>query len=188
MTGLPEHLKILEEWMKSYRAEELFDRHGKFKPELAALAPKGQRRMGMNPHANGGLLLEPLRLPQFRNYAVAVKEPGSPESEATRVLGGYLRDVMKMNMDQRNFRVGGPDETASNRLEALYEATGKTWEASTLPTDENLAMDGRVMEVLSEHMCEGWLEGYLLTGRHGWFSCFISPLPGASGRGRFNTR
>ena len=168
----PEHLKILEEWMKSYRAEELFDRHGKFKPELAALAPKGQRRMGMNPHANGGLLLEPLRLPQFRNYAVAVKEPGSPESEATRVLGGYLRDVMKMNMDQRNFRVVGPDETASNRLEALYEATGKTWEASTLPTDENLAMDGRVMEVLSEHMCEGWLEGYLLTGRHGWFSCY----------------
>ena len=168
----PEHLKILEEWMKSYRAEELFDRHGKFKPELAALAPKGQRRMGMNPHANGGLLLEPLRLPQFRNYAVAVKQPGSPESEATRVLGGYLRDVMKMNMDQRNFRVVGPDETASNRLEALYEATGKTWEATTLPTDENLAMDGRVMEVLSEHMCEGWLEGYLLTGRHGWFSCY----------------
>ena len=168
----PKHLKILEEWMKSYRAEELFDRNGKFKPELAALAPKGQRRMGMNPHANGGLLLEPLRLPQFRNYAVAVKEPGSPESEATRVLGGYLRDVMKMNMDQRNFRVVGPDETASNRLEALYEATGKTWEASTLPTDENLAMDGRVMEVLSEHMCEGWLEGYLLTGRHGWFSCY----------------
>jgi xylulose-5-phosphate/fructose-6-phosphate phosphoketolase len=168
----PEHLKILEEWMKSYRAEELFDRHGKFKPELAALAPKGQRRMGMNPHANGGLLLEPLRLPQFRNYAVAVKQPGSRESEATRVLGGYLRDVMKMNMDQRNFRVVGPDETASNRLEALYEATGKTWEATTLPTDENLAMDGRVMEVLSEHMCEGWLEGYLLTGRHGWFSCY----------------
>src|SRR3984893_13603742 len=168
----PKHLKILEEWMKSYRAEELFDRHGKFKPELAGLAPKGKRRMGMNPHANGGLLLEPLRLPKFRNYAVAVKEPGSPESEATRVLGGYLRDVMKMNMDQRNFRVVGPDETASNRLEALYEATGKTWEASTLPTDENLAMDGRVMEVLSEHMCEGWLEGYLLTGRHGWFSCY----------------
>ena len=115
----PEHLKILEEWMKSYRAEELFDRHGKFKPELAALAPKGQRRMGMNPHANGGLLLEPLRLPQFRNYAVDVKKPGSPESEATRVLGGYLRDVMKLNLDQRNFRVVGPDETASNRLEAL---------------------------------------------------------------------
>ncbi len=168
----PEHLKILEEWMKSYRAEELFDRRGKFKPELAALAPKGQRRMGMNPHANGGLLLQPLHLPQFRNYAVAVKTPGSPETEATRVLGGYLRDVMKMNLDQRNFRVVGPDETASNRLEALYEATGKTWEAATLPTDENLAMDGRVMEVLSEHMCEGWLEGYLLTGRHGWFSCY----------------
>jgi xylulose-5-phosphate/fructose-6-phosphate phosphoketolase len=168
----PEHLKILEKWMKSYRAEELFDRNGKLKPELAALAPKGQRRMGMNPHSNGGLLLEPLRLPQFRDYAIAVKEPGSPEGEATRVLGGYLRDVMKMNLDQRNFRVVGPDETASNRLEALYEATKKTWEAATLPTDENLAMDGRVMEVLSEHMCEGWLEGYLLTGRHGWFSCY----------------
>jgi len=168
----PEHLKILEEWMKSYGPEELFDENGKFKSGLAALAPKGQRRMGMNPHANGGLLLEPLRLPAFRDYAVDVKKHGSPDSEATRILGCYLRDVMKFNLDKRNFRVFGPDETASNRLEALYEVTGKTWEAATLPTDEDLSLDGRVMEVLSEHMCEGWLEGYLLTGRHGWFSCY----------------
>ena len=168
----PEHLKILNDWMKSYRAEELFDRNGKFRPELAALAPKGQRRMGMNPHANGGLLLEPLRLPPFHDYAVEVKKPGVSESEATRVLGGYLRDVMKFNLDTNNFRVFGPDETASNRLEAIYQVTGKTWESATLPTDENLALDGRVMEILSEHMCEGWLEGYLLTGRHGWFSCY----------------
>jgi len=128
--------------------------------------------MGMNPHANGGLVLEPLRLPQFREYAVEVTEPGSPETEATRVLGGYLRDVMKFNLEKRNFRVFGPDETASNRLQAVMEVTGKTWEASTLPIDENLATDGRVMEILSEHMCEGWLEGYLLTGRHGFFSCY----------------
>ena len=168
----PGHLKILEDWMKSYHPEELFDRDGKLKAELAALPPKGRERMGMNPHANGGLLLEPLRLPNFRNYAVDVTKPGTPETEATRVLGGYLRDVMKLNLEKRNFRVVGPDETASNRLEALYEVTGKTWEAATLPTDENLAADGRVMEVLSEHMCEGWLEGYLLTGRHGWFSCY----------------
>src|SRR5580658_4360485 len=168
----PKHLKILEEWMKSYRPEELFDSSGKLNADLAALPPKGQRRMGMNAHANGGLLLEPLHLPSFRNYAVDVKTPGSPESEATRVLGQYLRDVMKLNLHNRNFRVFGPDETASNRLEALYDVTGKTWEAATLPTDENLAPDGRVMEVLSEHMCEGWLEGYLLTGRHGWFSCY----------------
>ncbi len=167
-----EHLKILESWMKSYHPEELFDAEGTLKADLAALPPKGQQRMGMNPHANGGLLLEPLELPQFRSYAVDVKTPGSPESEATRVLGYYLRDVMKLNCDKRNFRVVAPDETASNRLEALYEATGKTWEAATLPTDEYLAVDGRVMEVLSEHMCEGWLEGYLLTGRHGWFSCY----------------
>jgi xylulose-5-phosphate/fructose-6-phosphate phosphoketolase len=172
MREKPEHLKILDDWMKSYHAEELFDGNGKFRAELAALAPKGQRRMGMNPHANGGLLLEPLRLPPFHNYAVEVKKPGSSESEATRVLGGYLRDVMKFNLETKNFRVFGPDETASNRLEAIYEVSGKTWEASTLPTDENLSIDGRVMEVLSEHMCEGWLEGYLLTGRHGWFSCY----------------
>jgi xylulose-5-phosphate/fructose-6-phosphate phosphoketolase len=168
----PKHLKALENWMKSYRAEELFDDEGKLRPELAALAPKGERRMGMNPHANGGLLLAPLHLPPFRDYAIEVKHPGEPETEATRILGRYLRDVMKANLAQRNFRVFGPDETTSNRLNALYEATGKTWEAHTLPTDENLSPDGRVMEVLSEHMCEGWLEGYLLTGRHGFFSCY----------------
>ncbi len=168
----PGHLKILEDWMKSYKPEKLFDDEGKLRAELAELAPKGRRRMGMNPHANGGLVLEPLRLPQFREYAVEVTEPGSPETEATRVLGGYLRDVMKLNLEKRNFRVFGPDETASNRLQAVMEVTGKTWEASTLPIDENLATDGRVMEILSEHMCEGWLEGYLLTGRHGFFSCY----------------
>ncbi len=168
----PEHLKILEEWMRSYKPEELFDANGTLVAELADLPPKGRRRMGTNPHANGGLLLEPLRLPAFRNFAVEVNEPGSPDSEATRVLGKYLREVMRCNLESRNFRVFGPDETASNRLEALFEVTGKTWEASTLPVDENLAIDGRVMEILSEHMCQGWLEGYLLTGRHGFFSCY----------------
>jgi xylulose-5-phosphate/fructose-6-phosphate phosphoketolase len=168
----PEHLKILEEWMWSYRPDQLFNPEGRLKPELAALAPRGVRRMGMNPHANGGLLLEPLRLPEFRNYAVDVKHPGHPEAEATRVLGYYLRDVMKLNLERRNFRIFGPDETASNRLDAVLDVTGKTWEAATLPVDEHLAADGRVMEVLSEHMCEGWLEGYLLTGRHGFFSCY----------------
>jgi xylulose-5-phosphate/fructose-6-phosphate phosphoketolase len=168
----PEHLKMLEAWMKSYRPEELFDGRGKLQAELAALAPKGQRRMGMNPHANGGLLLQPLRLPQFRTYAVEVNTPGNPDTEATAVLGKYLRDVMKSNQEHRNFRVFGPDETASNRLQAILEVTGKTWEGSTLPVDEHLAIDGRVMEILSEHMCEGWLEGYLLTGRHGFFSCY----------------
>ncbi len=168
----PEHLKILEDWMKSYRPQELFDSDGKLRPELAAMAPEGQRRMGMNPHANGGLLLKPLRLPSFRDYAVDVKKPGSPKTEATRALGCFLRDVLRSNLKQRNFRIFGPDETASNRLGAVFEATGKTWEAATLPTDEHLAADGRVMEVLSEHMCQGWLKGYLLTGRHGWFSCY----------------
>jgi xylulose-5-phosphate/fructose-6-phosphate phosphoketolase len=168
----PEHLRILEEWMRSYRPDRLFDLEGRLKPELAALAPKGSRRMGRNPHANGGVLLEPLQLPPFRNYAVDVKHPGQPETEATRILGYYLRDVMKLNLAQRHFRIFGPDETASNRLDAVLEATGKTWEEATLPVDEHLATDGRVMEVLSEHMCEGWLEGYLLTGRHGFFSCY----------------
>jgi xylulose-5-phosphate/fructose-6-phosphate phosphoketolase len=168
----PEHLNILEQWMRSYKPEELFDAHGTLVPELAELPPKGRRRMGMNPHANGGLLLEPLRLPAFRSFAVEVAEPGSPDTEATRVLGKYLREVMKCNLESRNFRVFGPDETASNRLEALLDVTGKTWEASTLPVDEHLAIDGRVMEILSEHMCQGWLEGYLLTGRHGFFSCY----------------
>jgi xylulose-5-phosphate/fructose-6-phosphate phosphoketolase len=168
----PDHLKLLEGWMKSYRPEQLFDSDGRLKPELAALAPNGRRRMGMNPHANGGVLLQSLRLPPFRDYAVKVQRNGHPVAEATRILGRYLRDVMKLNLEQRNFRVFGPDETASNRLDAVLDATGKTWEATTLPVDEHLAADGRVMEVLSEHMCEGWLEGYLLTGRHGFFSCY----------------
>jgi xylulose-5-phosphate/fructose-6-phosphate phosphoketolase len=168
----PGHLKILEDWMRSYKPEELFDAQGTLVPALADLPPKGKRRMGMNPHANGGLLLEPLHLPHFRSYAVEVKTPGEPATEATRVLGSFLRDVMKSNLQAGNFRVFGPDETASNRLEAVMEVTGKTWEASTLPVDEHLAVDGRVMEILSEHMCQGWLEGYLLTGRHGFFSCY----------------
>jgi xylulose-5-phosphate/fructose-6-phosphate phosphoketolase len=169
----PEHLKMLEQWMKSYKPEELFNSDGTLHPDLVTLPPRGQRRMGMNPNANGGLLLEPLRLPNFRDYAVKLGEKrGSPEKEATRVLGHYLRDVMQLNLEGKNFRVMGPDETASNRLEALYEVTGKTWESSVLPVDENLSADGRVMEVLSEHMCQGWLEGYLLTGRHGLFDCY----------------
>jgi xylulose-5-phosphate/fructose-6-phosphate phosphoketolase len=168
----PDHLKILEDWMRSYRPNELFDGEGQLIPELVDLPPKGQRRMGMNPHANGGLLMEPLHLPNFRDYGIDVKTPGSPETEATRILGRYLRDVMKCNLSRGNFRVFGPDETASNRLDALYEVTGKTWEAETLPVDEHLSPDGHVMEVLSEHMCQGWLEGYLLTGRHGFFSCY----------------
>jgi xylulose-5-phosphate/fructose-6-phosphate phosphoketolase len=168
----PEHLKILEDWMKSYRPEELFDESGKLIPELAELAPKGARRMGANPHANGGLLLKDLVMPDFRNYAVPVAKPGTETSESTKVLGAFLRDVMKLNLGARNFRVLGPDETASNRLETLYQATGKVWMEPLRPTDENLSPDGRVMEVLSEHMCQGWLEGYLLTGRHGFFSCY----------------
>jgi xylulose-5-phosphate/fructose-6-phosphate phosphoketolase len=167
-----DHVRLLEEWMKSYRPEELFDENGTLIPELRALAPQGNRRMGANPHANGGLLLKELRLPDFRKYAVEVPQPGTVDAEATRVLGGFLRDVMKMNADRRNFRVFGPDETASNRLDALYDATDKMWEAQFEPLDEHLSEDGRVMEILSEHTCEGWLEGYLLTGRHGLFSCY----------------
>src|SRR5215475_7789746 len=163
----PGHLKILEEWMRSYKPEELFDSHGRLLPHLADLPPKGNRRMGMNPHANGGLLTQPLRLPVFRDFAVEVKVPGAPITEATRVLGKYLREVMRCNLESKNFRVFGPDETASNRLEALYEVSGKSLEAAPLPVDENLSTDGRVMEILSEHMCQGWLEGYLLSGRHG---------------------
>jgi xylulose-5-phosphate/fructose-6-phosphate phosphoketolase len=168
----PAHLKILEDWMRSYRPEELFDENGKLIPELAELAPQGERRMGANPHANGGLLLRDLVMPDFRNYAVSVPKPGTQNAEATRVLGGFLRDVMKLNADSRNFRVFGPDETASNRLEALYEVTDKQWMEPTLPVDEHLSQSGRVLEMLSEHMCQGWLEGYLLTGRHGFFSCY----------------
>jgi xylulose-5-phosphate/fructose-6-phosphate phosphoketolase len=168
----PQHLRILEKWMRSYQPEKLFDGEGRLRPELAELAPKGQRRMGMNPHANGGTLLRPLVLPDFRRYAVEVPKPGAVEAEATRVLGHYFRDVIKHNLDARNFLLFGPDETASNRLEAVYEVTGKEWMAKVEPVDENLTIDGRVLEVLSEHMCQGWLEGYLLTGRHGFFNCY----------------
>jgi xylulose-5-phosphate/fructose-6-phosphate phosphoketolase len=168
----PTHLKLLEEWMKSYKPEELFDESGTLVAELAGMAPSGERRMGANPHANGGLLLKDLAMPDFRDYAVEVTKPGTENAEATRVLGGFLRDVMRLNEGAKNFRVFGPDETASNRLEALYEVTGKTFLEPTLKTDEFLSPDGRVMEVLSEHMCQGWLEGYLLTGRHGFFSCY----------------
>ncbi|HTW69813.1 MAG TPA: phosphoketolase family protein [Acetobacteraceae bacterium] len=168
----PEHLHMLEQWMKSYRPEELFDANGRLQPEIAALAPKGNRRMGANPHANGGLLLKDLELPDFRDYAVNVPKPGTIEAESTRVAGGFLRDVMRLNAEARNFRVMGPDETASNRLNALFEVTDRVSTAAVLPTDDHVGPDGRVMEVLSEHMCQGWLEGYLLTGRHGFFSCY----------------
>jgi xylulose-5-phosphate/fructose-6-phosphate phosphoketolase len=167
----PEHLKLLEQWMRSYHPDQLFDECGQLLPELAALAPTGTRRMGANPNANGGLLLKDLRLPDFRDYAIEVK-PGVTVAESTRVLGLYLRDVMKKNLDSRNFRVFGPDETASNRLNALFEVTNRELVAEILPNDDHVSMDGRVMEVLSENMCEGWLEGYLLTGRHGFFSCY----------------
>ncbi len=172
MSTKPEHIKILEKWMKSYRPEELFDKNGRLIPELAQLAPKGTRRMGANPHANGGLLLKDLKLPDFRDYAVEVPEPGQVTGEATRVMGYFLRDVMKLNMEERNFRVMGPDETASNRLGALFEVTDRIWMDKTIPEDDHLSPNGRVMEILSEHTCQGWLEGYLLTGRHGFFSCY----------------
>ncbi len=168
----PAHLEILESWMKGYRPEELFDEHGAPRPEIAALAPEGERRMGANPHANGGLLLKPLRLPDFRDYAVPVKTPGAELGEATRRMGEYLRDVMKLNLDTANFRIMGPDETASNRLSALFEVTERVWMADVRDYDDHLSPDGRVMEILSEHTCQGWLEGYLLTGRHGFFSCY----------------
>ena len=168
----PEHLRMLEEWMRSYQPDELFDAHGKFRDEYANIAPKGRLRMGMNRHANGGLLLQPLEMPPFERYAVPLGERGQTVAEATRVLGGFLRDTMRLNLHSRNFRVFGPDETASNRLEAIYEVSPKRWDALYEDVDENLSVDGRVMEVLSEHMCEGWLEGYLLTGRHGFFSCY----------------
>jgi xylulose-5-phosphate/fructose-6-phosphate phosphoketolase len=168
----PGHLKQLEDWMKSYRPHELFDHDGKFREELAALAPRGHRRMGMNPHANGGELLQPLSMPRFQDYAVAVAAPGGLVAESTRIFAKFLRDVMKFNLDKSNFRLFGPDETTSNRLEAVYEASGKEWMAAVEAVDTDLSVDGRVMEVLSEHLCEGWLEGYLLTGRHGLFSCY----------------
>ena len=168
----PEHVKILEDWMRSYRPEELFDERGRLIPELADLAPEGERRMGANPNANGGVLLRDLVMPDFRDYAFEVKKPGSQFGEATRILGQFLRDVMKQNLGTKNFRVFGPDETASNRLEALYQVTNKEWMEKILPVDESLAHQGQVVEMLSEHMCQGWLEGYLLTGRHGFFSCY----------------
>jgi xylulose-5-phosphate/fructose-6-phosphate phosphoketolase len=168
----PQHLTILDEWMKSYHPEQLFDENGNLRPELAELAPRGNRRLGANPHANGGLLLRDLIVPDFRDYAVEVPTPGTVVAEATRVLGGFLRDVMKLNAESRNFRVFGPDETASNRLDALFEVTDRVFTGKVLESDEHVGPDGRVMEVLSEHMCQGWLEGYLLTGRHGFFSCY----------------
>ena len=168
----PEHLRMLEQWMKSYHPEELFDEKGAPVEQIRELAPRGERRMGANPNANGGLLLRPLRLPAFRDYAVAVPRPGTVQAEATRVLGEMLRDVMRLNQEAKNFRIFGPDETASNRLGAVFEATSRAFDGEILPTDDHVSPDGRVMEVLSEHMCEGWLEGYLLTGRHGVFSCY----------------
>ncbi|UQN08483.1 phosphoketolase [Deinococcus sp. QL22] len=170
LSSSPEHVRQLEEWLRSYAPEELFDEAGTLRPELAALAPSGERRMGMNPAANGGLLRQDLKLPDFRKYAVTVPQPGSVDGEATRVLGTFLRDVMKQNMT--TFRLFGPDETSSNRLDSVYATSGKTWLEPTLPTDEHLSPDGRVMEVLSEHLCEGWLEGYTLSGGHGLFSCY----------------
>jgi xylulose-5-phosphate/fructose-6-phosphate phosphoketolase len=168
----PKHLKMLESWMKSYKPQELFDSSGRLIAELAALAPKGNRRMGANPHANGGLLLKDLVMPDFCDYGVNLSKPGTTVAEATRLLGAFLRDVMKLNAETRNFRVMGPDETKSNRLDALFEVTGKIFTEEILPTDDHLTHDGRVMEILSEHVCQGWLEGYLLTGRHGFFSCY----------------
>ncbi|MFI5395100.1 MAG: phosphoketolase [Candidatus Binatia bacterium] len=169
-THNPEHLKILESWMRSYKPEELFDETGRLRPELAELAPTGERRMGANPHANGGILLRDLKLPDFLDYAVEVPAPGSVDAEDTRVLGTFLRDVIKLN--PQDFRIFGPDETASNRLGAVFEATDKQWEARIIESDDHLAPAGRVIEVLSEHQCEGWLEGYLLTGRHGLFNSY----------------
>jgi xylulose-5-phosphate/fructose-6-phosphate phosphoketolase len=168
----PQHLTQLEEWLRSYRPQELFDAGGRLRPELAKLAPQGERRMGANPHANGGVLLRDLRLPDFRDYAVDVPQPSARGIGDTHVLGKFLRDVVQHNAAQRNFRLFGPDETLSNGLEAVFEATARQWLAETRPADEFLTPDGRVMEMLSEHQCEGWLEGYLLTGRHGLFNCY----------------
>ncbi len=168
----PTHVKLLEKWMKSYRPQELFDKDGKLKPEIAALAPEGTRRMSANPHGNGGLLLKDLRLPDYREYAVRITKPGSVSAESTRVMGRYLRDVMKANLASRNFRLFSPDENNSNRWQDALEVTNRAWVAERYPYDDHLAADGRVMEMLSEHQCQGWLEGYLLTGRHGFFSCY----------------
>src|ERR1700735_862252 len=168
----PEHLKLLERWLRSYKPEELFDKNGCLHESIGAVAPRGLERMSVNPHTNGGLLLQPLDMPNFRNFAVKVDKPGAKQDSATGILGNMLEDVMKRNLPTRNFRMFAPDENASNRLQAVYKASGKRWDARYLPVDENLSVDGRVMEVLSEKLCEGWLEGYLLTGRHGFFSCY----------------
>ncbi|MFK0686512.1 phosphoketolase family protein [Ochrobactrum sp. BD67] len=166
------HRKILEDWMRSYDPEDLFDEKGALKPELRALAPEGDFRMGANPHANGGLLRKELHTPDFRQYAVGVSEPGAIEAQSTKILGEYLRDVLKLNEPEKSFRVFGPDETASNRLSAVFDASDRVWMAETFDIDDHLSADGRIMEVLSENLCQGWLEGYLLTGRHGFFSCY----------------
>lgn len=168
----PHHLNLLENWMKSYKPEELFDENGRLIPELAELAPKGDRRMGANPHANGGLLLQDLLMPDFKNYKVDVPSPGMVQAADTHELGVFLRDVAKLNQKHQNFRIFGPDETLSNRLNAVFEVTNRQWEAQIQVNDDFLAAEGRVMEMLSEHQCEGWLEGYLLTGRHGLFNCY----------------
>ncbi|MFD0987909.1 phosphoketolase family protein [Methyloligella solikamskensis] len=168
----PEHLEILQKWLESYRPDELFDEQGRLRDNLAALAPEGTKRMGANPHGNGGKLRVDLKLPDYRDFALPVSEPGGALGEATRAGGDYLREVMRLSADARNFRLFGPDETASNRLAAVFDVTDRSWDAETLPTDDHLSPDGRVMEILSEHTCEGWLEGYLLTGRHGLFSCY----------------
>jgi xylulose-5-phosphate/fructose-6-phosphate phosphoketolase len=168
----PQHLRLLEEWMRSYRPEELFDATGRLRAELGELAPRGDRRMGANPHANGGRLLRHLRIPDFREYAVAVNAPGEKDAEDTRVLGKFVRDIVKLNAQPRNFRLFGPDETASNRLDAVFEVSDRQWDAQRLEGDDHLAPEGSVVEVLSEHLCQGWLEGYLLTGRHGLFNSY----------------
>jgi xylulose-5-phosphate/fructose-6-phosphate phosphoketolase len=172
MASNPEHVKLLDEWMRSYRPEELFDETGRLRPEIAALSPLGDRRMSANPHANGGVLLRDLRLPDFWEYAVDVPKPGATLAEATRVQGRFLRDVLKRNAASRNFRIFSPDETSSNRWNDVFDATDRESTAEILPGDDHVSPDGRVMEVLSEHQCQGWLEGYLLTGRHGFFSCY----------------
>ncbi len=166
------HLRILEDWMKSYRPEELFDESGRLIPELRELAPRGDLRMSANPHANGGVLLKDLRMPDFRDYAVEVPTPGATTAESTREMGRFLRDVMKLNMPSKNFRLFSPDENNSNRWQDAMEVTNRAWMAERYDDDDHLAPDGRVMEMLSEHQCQGWLEGYLLTGRHGFFSCY----------------
>ncbi|MDM9383656.1 phosphoketolase family protein [Chlorogloeopsis sp. ULAP01] len=172
LASKPQHLKLLEEWMQSYKPQELFDENGRLHPELAELAPQGHQRMGDNPHANGGILLRDLKIPDFRDYAIDVPKPGTNIAEATKVMGKFLRDVMRENLQSQNFRIFGPDETESNRLGAALEATDRAWVAEILPEDEHLSPNGRVMEILSETTCQGWLEGYLLTGRHGFFSCY----------------